>query len=248
VSQPDAGASSADDGRLTPLRRKSTAELIADQLRDAIRDGALPPGTSLGEVELAEQLGVSRGPLREAIQRLVQEGLLDAEPHRGVAVVQLSADDVRDIYFARGAVESALCRLVIAGNRELAADRLGAAQQRMGEAARQGDARALGEADLAFHETLAAAAGSPRLERVTRTLLVETRMCMSALQDTYRVPADMAREHGALVDAIRAGDEARALAIVQAHMDDAVRRLLGEAGGRKRKLLEAEPLPPVVGD
>jgi DNA-binding GntR family transcriptional regulator len=242
-----APGSDAGEGRLAPLHRKSTVELIADQLRDAIRDGVLPAGASLGEVEMAEQLGVSRGPLREAIQRLVQEGLLDAEPHRGVTVVQLCADDVRDIYFARAAVEAALCRLVIAGDRETAADRLAAAAQRMAEAARQRDARALGEADLAFHETLAATSGSPRLQRITRTLLVETRMCMSGLQETYRVPADMAGEHRALVDAIRDGDEARALAILDTHMDDAVRRLLGEDDRGNRRLLEAEPLPPVLG-
>jgi DNA-binding GntR family transcriptional regulator len=240
-------ADDAREGGLAPLRRKSTAELIADQLRDAIRDGALAPGVSLGEVELAEQLGVSRGPLREAIQRLVQEGLLDAEPHRGVTVVSLSPDDVRDIYFARGAVEAALCKLVIAGDHEAAAQQLGAAQQQMDEAARRRDARGLGEADLAFHETLAAASGSPRLERIARTLLVETRMCMSGLQDSYRVPADMAGEHGDLVEAIRAGDESRTLAILDAHMADAVRRLTGESGEGERTLLEAAPLPPVLG-
>jgi DNA-binding GntR family transcriptional regulator len=243
VSTPDAAAA---DGRLEPLRRRSTTELIADQLRDAIRDGALPPGGALGEVELADQLGVSRGPLREALQRLVQEGLLVAEPHRGVTVVELSADDVRDVYFARSAVEAALCRLAIQRNPEQAADQLAAAESRMAEAAESDDARALGEADLAFHETLAAAAGSPRLERIIGTLLVETRMCVAGMQDAYRVPADMAGQHGELTEAIRAGDETRALAILDEHMDEAVHRLLGESGD-SRRLLEAEPLPPVLG-
>ncbi|MGH3815020.1 MAG: GntR family transcriptional regulator, partial [Pseudonocardiaceae bacterium] len=61
---------------LQPVSRQSTAAIIADRLRDAITRGAFPPGAQLGEVELAGRLGVSRGPLREAMQRLVQEGLL----------------------------------------------------------------------------------------------------------------------------------------------------------------------------
>ncbi|MDQ3150864.1 MAG: GntR family transcriptional regulator, partial [Actinomycetota bacterium] len=86
---------------LEPVSRESTAAIIAERLRDAIMRGVFPPGTQLGEVDLAGRLGVSRGPLREAMQRLVQEGLLRGERHRGLFVIDLGLADVRDVYAAR---------------------------------------------------------------------------------------------------------------------------------------------------
>src|ERR1700754_1550329 len=77
--------------------------------------GAFSPGAQLGEVELAGRLGVSRGPLREAMQRLVAEGLLRSERNRGIFVRDLGEADVRDVYTARLAVEQAAGRLVLSG-------------------------------------------------------------------------------------------------------------------------------------
>ena len=94
---------------LRPVKREPAAIPIASQLTQAIMDGSLPPGHQLGEAELAAQLGVSRGPLREAMQRLVQQGIAVSEPHRGVFVTKLDEDDVRDIYFTRSAMEAAAC-------------------------------------------------------------------------------------------------------------------------------------------
>ncbi|MGH3966570.1 MAG: GntR family transcriptional regulator, partial [Mycobacterium sp.] len=73
----------SEPAAFAPLHRQSTAELIADRLREAIMRGQLAPGQQLGEASLAAQFAVSRGPLREAMQRLVAEGLLRSERHRG---------------------------------------------------------------------------------------------------------------------------------------------------------------------
>ena len=104
-----------NDPQLEPVSRQSTAAIIADRLRDAITRGAFPPGAQLGEVDLAARLGVSRGPLREAMQRLVQEGLLRGERHRGLFVVELGLADVHDIYAARLVVEQAAAGLILRG-------------------------------------------------------------------------------------------------------------------------------------
>src|SRR5881392_3540113 len=97
----------ARPGKISPLDRVPTASRIADQLREAVMSGALPQGSQVGEVNLAAQLGVSRGPVREAMQRLVQEGLMRSISHRGIFVAALTDGDVRDVYAARLAVESA---------------------------------------------------------------------------------------------------------------------------------------------
>lgn len=211
--------------RVEPVNRRSTAGIIADRLRGAIMDGDLVPGTQLGEADLAGQFQVSRGTLREAMQRLVEEGLVRGERHRGLFVRELSPDDVQDVYVTRNAIEQAAARLILRAGVDPVADRLDAVCARMKTAARRGDHRALGRADAQFHEVLVAASGSRRLSRMARTLLIETRMCILALQHTYDVPEDRLSEHGAIAAALRGGNEALVLGLIDAHMEDAVRRL-----------------------
>jgi len=210
-------------GELEPVARQSTAEIIAAQLRSAIMYGVLAPGTQLGESELAARFAVSRGPLREAMQRLVQEGLLRGERHRGLFVIDLSASDVRDIYLARLAIERMACQLIMAGNRGEAVARLSEALAKLVAA---GDRNAMSDADQAFHQTLVSCSGNTRLERMAQTLLVETRMCLAALQKHYPEPGELIAEHQALVNAISDGDEQLLLTLIESHMLDSINRLV----------------------
>ena len=162
---------------LEPLRRDSTPERIAAQLRSGIVSGRLAGGQALREVEIARQLGVSRGPVREAFQRLIQEGLLEAHPARGVFVPQLLAEDIADLYLARGAVETAAARLLASSGSDL--KDLEAALAEL-EAAPADDWNVLVSLDLNLHEVLVRSTGSKRLARMFGTLAAETRLCMVA--------------------------------------------------------------------
>jgi DNA-binding GntR family transcriptional regulator len=210
---------------IEPVSRESTAGIIARQLRDAIMTGALPPGTQLGETELASRFQVSRGPLREAMQRLVSEGLLRSERHRGLFVIDLEPGDVFDIYSARWAIERAAAFQIMKGDREAAATALDITVKAMAEAADGDDPTALSAADLHFHETLISASGSKRLVRMASTLLIETRMCLAALQSTYQRVEERVNEHNQIIEAIRGGDLETVLSLLEAHMEDAVLRL-----------------------
>ena len=210
-----------------PIERVPTSTLIADQLREAIISGDFSQGDQVGEAHLAEQLGVSRGPLREAMQRLVQEGLLESVPHRGLFVVTLSEDDIRDIYVSRLAIETAAALEIMKHpDVEASTRRLDRSLQRLAHAAERGTPRAISEADAAFHELLVEESGSPRLQRMASTLLVETRMCLKALADIYVAPRDLAQEHAVIVDAIRAGDRSATIEVMRVHMHDSVSRLV----------------------
>jgi DNA-binding GntR family transcriptional regulator len=211
--------------RFEPVHQQSTAALIARQLRDAIMHGYLAPGAQLSEAELSAQFGVSRGPLREAMQRLVQEGLVRSERNRGLFVKVLGEADVHDIYLARSAIESAAVRVILSGDTAAGVAELRSACAEMAAAAERNDMAKVSDADLRFHELLVAQSGSPRLVRMHETLIVETRMCLTALQDTYRLPADVVREHAEVVDAIAARDELLALSRLDAHTQDAIARL-----------------------
>ncbi|WP_147917434.1 GntR family transcriptional regulator [Ruania zhangjianzhongii] len=213
-------------GELRPPKRQSTVEYVAEQLRGAIMAGRLEQGEQLGETELAERLDVSRGPLREAMQRLVAEGLLEAIRNRGVFVTELSTDDVEDIYRTRSAIERGALELVMAGRREETAQALTPSITAMRSAARRDSAPGVSDADHAFHEKLVACSQSPRLIRAMRTLVVETRMCLGELETTYPDLSTQVREHVELQDAIAAGTLEQAKSLLVAHMDDAVQRLV----------------------
>jgi DNA-binding GntR family transcriptional regulator len=221
-----------DAAGLEPVNRASTPALVADQLRRAIMRGVLPPGTQLGEVELAARFGVSRGPLREAMQRLVAEGLLRAERHRGLFVRNLDEADVRDVYNARLAVERAAAMLILSGDRADAVARLEEAVEDMRTAGSTGDPVAMADADQAFHAELVAASGSPRLRRMAEVLLVETRMCLAALQDTAPDSVELLLEHETLLEALRTGDAERFGTALAVHMADAVDRMFGDPEAR----------------
>jgi DNA-binding GntR family transcriptional regulator len=227
-------------GELTPVNRRSTPALVADKLRDAIARGEIAPGTQLGEMELAGRLGVSRGPIREAMQRLVAEGLLRSERNRGIFVRDLTADDVRDIYYARLAVEQAAGRLILRTDRDQALVQLNEALAGLESAATEGDPAALADADEVFHQTFVAASGSPRLRRMAEGLLVETRMCLAALQETAPPADELVAEHVLLRDSVRAGDAAALANDLETHMNDAIDRILGVSGA-------PAPMTPVAG-
>ena len=208
-----------------PVHQESTAALIARQLREAIMFGHLAPGSQLSEAELSAQFGVSRGPLREAMQRLVQEGLLRSEKNRGLFVKILDDDDIRDIYIARSAVEGAAAILVLRANDAEAISQMRAVCEEMDRAVKRRDKVLMSDSDLHFHEILVQRSESPRLRRMHETLLVETRMCMTALEDKYRLPVAVVKEHFAIIDAIEQGDEALTLRRIDDHMQDALTRL-----------------------
>src|SRR5215212_5754834 len=106
-------ASLADSWRLSSVERASMTEQVLRELREAIIEGRIPQGEPLREVPLAGTLGTGRSAVREAIRQLVQEGLVDYEPHRGAFVRIMSLADRLDVYIAREAIEAGVARLAV---------------------------------------------------------------------------------------------------------------------------------------
>ncbi|NMR31574.1 GntR family transcriptional regulator [Crystallibacter degradans] len=213
---------------IEPLVQESTPAIIARKLRYAIGHGELEPGQQLGEAELARDLGVSRGPLREAMQRLTQEGLLVSIRNRGIFVTELGPSDIVDMYLARTAVERAagLKIIELEGRHEEVAAALHEVTDRMAKAVAAGERGAvLSDLDIEFHELLVAMAHSIRLSRMHNTLITETRMCMAALEDTGYTPEARLAEHVAIADAIGAANVPLFHKLLAEHMDDAVEKI-----------------------
>lgn len=210
---------------LEPLERESTPSMVAARIREAIARGEIAPGSQLGEVEYAAKLGVSRGPLREGLQRLTQEGLLISHRNRGLFVIEMTDERVRDLYLARGAIERAAAARVRESNAQLTAASLLLVVEEMAGAA--GDVRAVSMADIHFHQVLVEHAGSSHLSRIHDTLLTETRMCIHLMEPTYVSAEARVGEHRQIAASLTSPDPAATDRLLVTHMRDAVQRLTG---------------------
>ena len=215
-----------------PLRRISPdgppVEQIHATLRRAILALELPPGARVSEAGIARAVGASRTPVRAALARLGDEGLIETRPSRGNYVTRLRASAVRDAHFVRDALESAaVAALARDGLPDAMAARLEANLEAAGEAAARGDRIAFGRLDDAFHRLLAEATGRERLVQV----LVREQSALARLRALC--PAEIgymrtiAAEHAGILGTVRAGDAS------------AARRRLSEHVGRVLDTLEA---------
>jgi DNA-binding GntR family transcriptional regulator len=209
----------------TPTRipRDTFASMTLERIRSNVIEGVLTPGSQLNEVELAATFGVSRGPVREALQRLIQEGLLRSEPHRGVFVPVMSAEDIDDIYLAREALESAAVRRITGTSRAASAYKALDKIVRGMEAAKNADDwKTVANLDMDFHTALVAAADSNRLERMFTTVISETRLCLRMLTSAFKGRDDLVQEHREISELIRAENTTAAVEALRKGFADAV--------------------------
>jgi len=206
---------------LSVINSRPTAVLIADQLRESIIDGAFSPGDQINEAQVAAQLSVSRGPVREALHRLVQEGLLLSRPNRGVFVQELTMRDVAEIYQAREVIESAAAEIVarrsVAERAAVTAD-LEAIIDRMQDAFDADDWTRLGRIDLEFHTALVGAAANRRLVRAYATLATEALICLTHFRDAYTNRERVLPSHRIISEQLREGDMEALQATLHRHL------------------------------
>lgn len=187
-------------------------------LRRAILTGALPPGHRLVERELAAQLGISRTPVREALQKLEQEQLVARAGRRGLVVAGYSVDDVLETYDIRMALEGLATALAAERRTEEHLAELAALLNAMGTCLAGGEVTRYRQFHARFNEALFRCAGRPRLAQLLRSLEEQ----VAGLTDiAYRVPGRLEeahREHEAIVAAIRARNPEAAEAAARHHL------------------------------
>ena len=202
-----------------PISRTTLSEQVTERLRNGILTGLYSQGEQLNEAELARRFGISRGPLREAMQRLIQEGLLRNRPHRGVFVPELTDEDLADIHLAREAIEmAALRRIMATGEAQSVSRRLTVTVDRMVEALRADDWHAVVDHDLSFHAQLVDSANSRRLSRMYTVLIAETRLCLHMLVSGLAGRKDFVEEHVAFVDRLAAQDASGVQRAIRNHL------------------------------
>jgi GntR family transcriptional regulator, gluconate operon transcriptional repressor len=208
---------------MRPLQtRKLLAEDVADRIREEILSGGFGQGERLVEAGIAQQLGVSRGPVREAFKLLRAEGLVKEEPHRGTFVVRLTTEDVRDIYDLRAGLEARAARRVAKAGRPADLRAMHHLLDRLVKAAEDGDVGAVSQADLAFHEGVCQLSRNRRLHEVFVRHVPVMRNLMKLDEYIFRTFDQVAVEHEPLVAALDSGDPALAAERFEYHVERAM--------------------------
>jgi len=209
---------------LTALELPSTAERISDELRRLIILGALKPGEPLNEQRLAEQLGVSRSPVREALQRLAAERLLTAHRNRSVTVREFTDADFAEIYDARIAIESHAAASVIGRGPDQINETIARLEEMLGKlrASLDTDDRfEIAQADQAFHQELVRCGGNSRLLEAYLLLSAETVACMTWLENARPSGDELMQDHQDFIDALRSGQTEQTSRVVAQHLSRA---------------------------
>jgi DNA-binding GntR family transcriptional regulator len=202
----------------------TSAERTLATLRELILDGDLRPGTRLGEVELADRLGVSRTPVREALSRLAAEGLVEIAPNRGARVATWTVAELEGIFDLRASLEPQLTGFAVARATPDDVTALDALAQRMlevGSPGPQQDLDALVPLNRAFHDRLVALADHPTLAAALAAA-IKTPIVVRNFHtyDEASLRRSLAH-HAEIVAAVRTGDPAWARAVMTAHISNA---------------------------
>lgn len=213
---------------LRPLTApRSLTEDAADRIREQILGGGFRQGEHLVEAKIAEQLNISRGPVREAFKLLRAEGLLNEEPRRGTFVVSLTAQDVRDIYGLRAALEGRAARLIARSQNPAALARLRALADDIDRAVAANDAVAASRADLAFHEGLCELCGNSRIHEVFMRYVPTLRGLLRLDEKVLGSLDEISSQHRPFVQAIESGDEESAARLLSEHAEHAGELIAG---------------------
>jgi phosphonate utilization transcriptional regulator len=213
------------------LQSNSLPTLVQRELERMILAGDLPAGAKLNEVTVAEMLGVSRGPVREAFRALEESGLVSLLKNRGVFVRQIALEEADEIYELRAVLDEFAGRRVAQTITAADARGLRALVGRMDRAVVREDLDAYHAANLEFHDTLMALAGNGKLLKTYRRLVNELHLYRrAALAQAGALPLS-AREHHEILDKIVAGQAAAAgQALYQHVMGSRERMHRGRAG------------------
>ena len=205
------------------IERTSTAERLADRLRDLMVQGVLKPGSPLREQPMVDALGVSRNSIREAFRLLAREGLVTHEMHKGVVVKRLHAGDIRDIYRTRAvleplAVEQPSDPVVVA--------QLAVCVAEAERAHEGGDWETVGTCDLRFHRLIVSLLGAERISAAFDAVLVELRLAFAEVADPGAFYGPFVARNRRLLGLLEAGERGACADELRSYRADAEERLL----------------------
>jgi DNA-binding GntR family transcriptional regulator len=212
----------------TPFNRSSLREQIKDVILQRIVEGSLEPGSRIVETRIAQELGVSQGPVREALRDLEQLGCVVHEPNRGCSVRDFSLEELLEAFPVRAALEALAARLAAERITKAELAELEQLLERMTKAARRGDAHDQSQANASFHATIVRAARNPTLERQWQMLEPYSRTYLTVSRPGIDL-VFLSDRHIPILNALRSRDPAAAAQAMQEHLMGAADLLMEEA-------------------
>jgi DNA-binding GntR family transcriptional regulator len=213
-----------------------TYAALRDRLRAEILSGKLPAGARLTTASLVERFGVSQMPVREALQSLEGEGLIEIAPHKGAAVLPLDISRVRNIYDLRGALEALLIRLAVPNLSNRAMAQAAALHDRMKAEIASGDLADLFSLNQQFHHLIYQHADNAEAFNIYKRYA----SLLGTLRETYgfgKVRVEqIVDEHQEILDSLRAQDERRLVSIIERHCEGAKLDMLALMQDDKRQV------------
>jgi DNA-binding GntR family transcriptional regulator len=210
------------------MARQSSSEVAYKKLKAQILDNVLTAGYQATEEEVATQLGMSRTPVREALVRLQNEGLVEIRPRHGMRVLPVSVEDMREIYDILTSLESmAAGQIAQKGLSDPELERLSSAVEDMDEALKNDDLVAWAEADRRFHSLLVACNGNVRMQSLVNNFMDQSHRCRMLTLKLRPKPDRSNADHAAVLDAIRRRDPLAARQIHQQHREKSSGMMIG---------------------
>ena len=195
-----------DDDQWALPAQPSLPEMVAEKVVEAMRNGALRPGERIVEATLARKLGVSRGPLREALKALEANHIVERRRSRGTYVAQVTADQALQMVTMRALLEGLAARLVAARRTPETLDMLESRHQQVRASAASGRTSEWRDEDWHFHEMVCRAAGNEFLLRAWLSIGNLVRLFLHRHPAYEHEPADVLRNHERLIAVLRSGD------------------------------------------
>lgn len=216
------------ESKVKKVQQNTLRQSVWQELREAIVRGALPPGSQINQALLAEQFGVSRGPLREALSLLEEEGLVRNIPYRGTFVAEFDVDTVEDTYSLRQVLELYAVERAIARSSTDQLARLRATFEQMEAAGDDQDMELFYKLDLEFHRQLYMMADHELLLEIWK--MIEANVMRGIFRGTltyhlYTLP-ELLEEHRRILEALERGDVETAKRETGAHIRDGGARLI----------------------
>lgn len=206
---------------MQPIDPKTLRAGVTDSIRRAILNGDLLPREQVNQAQIAERLGTSRGPVREALRQLEEEGLIQNIPYKGTFVIDISPDYIEELYSIRGALESFAVRRMIERAQLDELESLKTTVATMREAAEVSDLELTRELDLQFHRLICESAHHSLLLQLWKSLEAGVRLCLAHGHSAYKDPRDIVGTHPDILAAIEAKDADLASQLLDNHVREA---------------------------
>jgi len=198
--------------------RLSNEERVIEEIREAMLDHRLAPGTKLKEVALANVFGVTRNVIRKALMRLAGDKLVDLRPNRGAVVANPTVAESRDLYAARRVIEGALVDRVAGSISAAQLRELRELTRRESDAYRRGEMRVGLKLSIEFHRVLGRMAGNSVLSEMLEQLMIRTPLVVVAYRSDRTDPSCANHEHEDIIDALAKGNADRAVRTMRDHL------------------------------